>query len=270
MSLLVFGAEPLPAPLMTISPWIDCRFYGIPIEEMLAAVEAQEEHRPRFLKTHLPLDALPYFPEVRYLFVCRDTRDQFMSLWNHYSAYSDGFYARIEQTAPEYPFPRPPGDVREFWRDNMTKASFPWEEDGWPFWSHHYHAASWWAFRHLPNILCVHYNDLLADLEGQMRRIATFTGVEVAGEAWPELVRQATFEAMKEQGGELLPNLEMGFKGGSQAFLYRGTNGRWRGVLTEDDLGLYEAAVGRLDPALRRWMESGWLGLEGKEEGSQD
>lgn len=63
-----------------MSPWIDARFQG-PVDEELAQLEAQT-HR-RFIKSHLPLDGLPYYPNVKYLVVARDPRDVFMSLMNH-------------------------------------------------------------------------------------------------------------------------------------------------------------------------------------------
>jgi aryl sulfotransferase len=42
---------------------------------------------------------------------------------------------------------------------------------------------SWWDFLHLPNILFVHYADLLADLEGEIRRVAQFLEIEVPDRA---------------------------------------------------------------------------------------
>ena len=47
----------------------------------------------------------------------------------------------------------------------------------------------------------------------------------------------------------------MAWTGGAAHFFYKGTNGRWRDVLTEDDLALYERAAATLDPDLRDWME---------------
>ena len=52
-------------------------------------------------------------------------------------------------------------------------------------WAHHHHAASFWPYRDLPNVLMVHYADLLADLEAQMRRVAAFTQLQVAEDAGP-------------------------------------------------------------------------------------
>jgi aryl sulfotransferase len=45
------------------------------------------------------------------------------------------------------------------------------------------------------------------------------------------------------------------FRGGAATFFFKGTNGRWREALREDDLAMYETAAASLDPALRTWLE---------------
>ena len=50
------------------------------------------------------------------------------------------------------------------------------------------------------------------------------------------------------------------FEGGAERFFFKGTNGRWRDVLTAEDLELYERAASELDPELRNWLENGRLG----------
>jgi len=162
------------------------------------------------------------------------------------------------ENAPAEPFLMPPEDIREFWRLWMTRATYPWESDGYPYWSHHHHARSYWDFRHLPNLLFVHYNDLKADLDGEMRRIAGFLDIDVPGAKWPELVDLATFTSMKRDTDILGPEMGMIFEGGADRFLYKGTNDRWRDVLTADDLALYDIAAERtLTPELRCWLERG-------------
>ncbi|MGH8991966.1 MAG: sulfotransferase domain-containing protein [Acidimicrobiia bacterium] len=257
LSLLVLGAGDLPGLLSRISPWIDCR-YMEPIDDTLKRIEAQEHQR--FLKSHLPLDALPYDPGVRYICVGRDTRDVFMSLWNHYRSYTDAMYETLAKGDPVGgPLPRCPAEPRQLWLWWMTRGSFAWESDGWPFWSHHYQVASFWRFRHLPNVLLVHYNDLLADLAGEMRRVADFVGVDVPAARWPDLVEGAGFEAMKRGASALLGDMER-FSGGATTFIYKGTNQRWRDVLEPGDLDLYERVAGTLDPGMGEWLENGRLG----------
>src|SRR5262249_12322748 len=85
VSLLVFHTTTLPKTLHGVSPWPDCRFI-IPRADMRAVVEGLQ-HR-RFLKSHLPFDALPYWGSTKYIYVGRDTRDVFMSTWNHVNAYT--------------------------------------------------------------------------------------------------------------------------------------------------------------------------------------
>ena len=231
MSLLVFGAGPLPAPLVALSPWIDSAFLG-DVDGVVATIEAQEHQR--FLKSHLPFDALPYDPAVRYVYVGRDTRDVFMSAFNHYSGYTELTYSLLDAAGGAAgPMPRCPATERELWADWMTRSLFDWETDGWPFWSHHHHAASFWPYRDLPNVLMVHYADLLADLEAQMRRVAAFTQLEVAEDAWPELVAAARFDAMKQEAIRNEEYIGLIFEGGAGRFFHKGTNGRWRDVLTE-------------------------------------
>ena len=255
MSLLVFGTGPLPAPLVALSPWIDAAFLG-DVDGVVASIEAQEHQR--FLKSHLPFDALPYDPAVRYVYVGRDTRDVFMSAFNHYSAYTEFTYSLLDAAGGAAgPMPRCPATERELWADWMTRSLFDWEADGWPFWSHHHHAATFWPHRDLSNVLMVHYADLLADLEAQMRRVAAFTHIEVAEDAWPELVAAARFDAMKQDATRNEESIRpLFFEGGARRFFYKGTNGRWRHVLTEEDLALYETAAAQLDPGLRSWLEA--------------
>src|SRR5262249_43776622 len=72
VSLLVFQTRALPNTLHWVSPWPDSRFI-IGRAEMRAVVEGLT-HR-RFLKSHLPLDSLPYWASTKYIYVARDTRD---------------------------------------------------------------------------------------------------------------------------------------------------------------------------------------------------
>jgi aryl sulfotransferase len=113
--------------------------------------------------------------------------------------------------------------------------------------------------RNLENVLLVHYNDLLADLEGEMRRVAEHVGIPVDEERWPALVDAARFQSMKREAADLLGPMER-FAGGSDAFLYKGTNGRWREALTADDRALYDAVAATLDPEVRAWLEGGRRG----------
>jgi hypothetical protein len=84
----------------------------------------------------------------------------------------------------------------------------------------------WWERRHLRNVLLVHFNDLKADLDGEMRRIAAFVGAEIDPRHWSDQVARCTFEAMKRRAPEI-GEFERNFVGGGESFL-QGDQRRWR------------------------------------------
>jgi aryl sulfotransferase len=255
LAALVLGPVPLYAPLIEISPWIDARFTG-PIEPILETVDAQR-HR-RFIKSHLAADGLRFFPQAKYLVVGRDTRDVFMSMWNHYSAFTDAAYAMFndpDRPGPE--LPRCPDSARELWPRWISEGWFDWESDGWPWWSHHHHLTTWWEVRDLPNILFVHFGDLLSDPEAEMHRVAEFLDIQVPDDQWPAVVASVGLDAMRDEARATDELLSLLLEGGIDRFFFKGTNERWRGVLTDDDLALYETAASTLDPTLRKWLEGG-------------
>jgi aryl sulfotransferase len=229
----------------------------MPVEALCDLLEGQR-HR-RFLKSHLPFDGLPRYDGVRYIHVARDARDACMSFFNHCSAFTPAAYEMLDRAAPELgPYPRCPVDPRAFWRRWFTRGVMPGARDGYPDLSYFELELSYWQARRAPNLLLVHYNDLKADLAGEMRRVAAFLSIEPT-ERWPSLVEAATFTAMRRDGPVLLGLASDLFEGGSDRFLFAGSNGRWRDLMSADDLALHEQAASRLPPALARWLEHGRL-----------
>lgn len=257
LSLLIFQS-PEPRRLIEVSPWLDARGM-MPLDMMLASIESQR-HR-RFIKSHLPLDALPIYDEVKYIHVAREGRDACMSLLNHLNSFRPEMMARADAIglADETigrPMPRHPAETRAFFQWWMSgedgaganaDAFFELER-------------TFWSERRRANLLLVHYNDLKSDLSGEMRRISEFLGIPINEQLWPALVDAATFETMKRNGAQILAGIEMAFEGGHQSFLHQGTNERWRGVLTNADLELYEKrAHAELSPGLFQWLRGGRL-----------
>lgn len=258
VSNLVFGIEDAPRPITEVSPWIDSR--SRPIDGVLRRLELQR-HR-RFIKTHLPLDGLPYYPQVKYIVVGRDARDVGMSLWNHYSNYTDAFYDRLNSTPARVGgmLPRCPDDVRIFWRDWISRGWFDWESEGYPFWTNLGHTQSWWEYRDLPNILFVHFANLLLDLLNEIRRVARYLGIQTSEESLARVTDAVRFRTVKADAERIAPNTERSFEGGAQTFFYKGTNGRWKSILTNDDLKMYDDATARLlSVDCAQWLKHGRL-----------
>ena len=253
---MLYAEGNFPTSVDTLAPWLDSRVS--PFKELLESLEAQKDRR--FIKTHLPLHALPYFDECRYIVVGRDTRDVFMSVVNHHNSYTEEVYARITEfdQAIGRSFPRAFGDIHEMWRLWMTTAWFDNETDGYPYWSHLTHCQSWWDFKHLPNIMFVHFNDLLSNTADEIRRVAEYLSIRLDDDRVNDIVERVSFDRMKQDFDKILSNAAKVWHGGVAAFMHKGTNGRWRDVLSDDELVLYEQATARvLTPDAAKWLEHG-------------
>lgn len=257
VGLLIFQS-PEPKP-MSISPWIDERFIQVP-EETLARIEAQP-HR-RYLKSHLPFDALPIHDDVRYILVARDGLDAMMSWHNHQVKYKRMELldrAGLADETVARPYPRPSENPREFFLDwmGLNGDSRVGDVSADSFFDTE---RTYWAARREPNVLMVHYNDMIANLDGEMQRIARFLEIDTPPELWPQLVSAATFEQMRRDGAVLMPHANAAWTGGHEAFIHAGRNQRWRDALTEDDVAAYRRrAEQALSPALNRWLSEGRL-----------
>ncbi|MBO6557321.1 MAG: sulfotransferase domain-containing protein [Pseudomonadales bacterium] len=242
----------------TASPWIDARFHS----ESLEVVEERLEkmtHR-RFLKSHLPLDGLPYFSELKYLIVARDPRDVFMSLVNHYGAYTDLMFKMLEWDGqPQQP--RYEGDIKSLWRNWISKGWFTWEQEGYPFWQNMGHTQSYWNYKHLSNFMFLHYGDMIADTPKQIRRIADFIDHSMTDEEVEAVANAVSFKRVKAQAiaeTEANKDLPDAFEGGQATFINKGSNGRWRDVLDEEDLQMYRTTRDKvLTPDCATWLEKG-------------
>jgi aryl sulfotransferase len=254
VAMLVFQGEQPSVPLGELSPWLDMRIP--PREVKLPLLEAQR-HR-RFIKSHLPIDGIPFYPQCKYIYVGRDGRDVFMSMFNHYRRGSEAWYDVLNNTPGRVgpPLPPCPEDPRDLWQSWISRGWFEWERDGYPWWSFFDHVRTWWQYRHLPNILFVHFANLKRDLPAEIRRIAGFLEIPIDADRFPTILRRCSFEYMKESADLLLPG-EF-WEGGASTFFHKGSNGRWRDVLTREDVAHYDALVAdRLPPDCARWLETG-------------
>ena len=242
--LLFEGAPDVPVADMSV--WVDMVFP--PKEEKLAHLEAQQ-HR-RFLKTHLPADALPFSPTARYVYAARDGRDVVWSLYNHHASFTDEFYAMVNERPGRIgpPLPRPPDSIREYFHEWLDR-------DGYPFWSFWESVRSWWELRHLPNVRLQHFNALKADMEGEMRSLAAFLEIPIDESHWTDIVSHCSFDYMRNHAPNSVPLGGRIWKDGARSLIYKGVNGRWRDVLTAADVERYERlAREQLGEACASWL----------------
>jgi len=247
--LLFDGAEDLEVAEM--SPWVDLRVP--PREVKLPAIEAQT-HR-RFLKTHLPVDALVFSERAKYVYIGRDGRDVIWSLYHHHSTANALWYEALNDTPGRVgpPIERPCASIEQYYRDWIDGNGRPW----WPFWEH---VRSWWEIRDLPNVHLLHFARLKADMPGEVRRLAEFLEIPINEERWQDILQHCGFNYMKAHATRSVPLGGAFWDGSAQTFINKGTNGRWRDVLAEEDVLTYELrAEEELGSACARWLATGEL-----------
>ncbi|MEU0032353.1 sulfotransferase domain-containing protein [Streptomyces sp. NPDC006335] len=238
-ALLVFQTPDLPAPLNELSPWLDDPV-GIR-HEVFERYAAQRNRR--FIKTHSSLADVPAVPQVTYIVVARHPLDAAVSSYHqrkrleHASGSADRSIrgsARewlLDWIAEESASPARPSDL-----DAMLR-----------------HFADAWARREEPNVVLTHYEDLSADLEGQMRILAERLGITVAEVLWPGLVKAATFEQMRAAADRIEPFA--GVLEDSASFFRRGVSGSGAELLTTAELADYHTRVARnLEPDVLTWL----------------
>jgi aryl sulfotransferase len=116
-----------------------------------------------------------------------------------------------------------------------------------------WHLTDAWARRGQPNIVLAHYDDLSADLEGEIRRLAGRLGITVPAGTWPELVRAATFAEMRAGADRVIGPSAM--LKSSADFFRRGTSGAGCEELSAGEQADYERRAAELAPPdLLRWL----------------
>lgn len=245
---MLFGPDP-ELPTGQISPWVDLRVP--PKAFKLQEIEAQA-HR-RFLKTHLPVDALVFSPTAKYLYIGRDGRDVVWSLHNHHLNGNEAYYDVLNNSPGLVgpPMERCDPDIHRYWQTWL-------ERDGYPHWSLWDNVRSWWAVRDLPNVKMIHFNDLKRDMRGQMAEIADFLGIDVKPANWDEIALYCSFDWMRAHGEKAVPLGGAIWEGGVSTFINKGVNGRWQSVLNDTESAAYEArAKAELGEDCARWLATG-------------
>jgi aryl sulfotransferase len=234
-----------------MSPWLDLR---VPPKEIKLAEIEKQTHR-RFLKTHLPVDALVFSPKARYIYIGRDGRDVVWSMYNHHVNANQSWYEALNDTPGRIgpPIGRPADSIRQYFNDWLARDGHPF----WPFWEN---IRTWWEIRALPNVLLLHYENLKQDMPGEIRRLADFLGIEVDEAKWPDILKHCSFDYMKANASATVPLGGAFWDGGAQTFINKGVNGRWREVLSLEENAAYEKrAAAELGGPCARWLAGGAL-----------
>jgi aryl sulfotransferase len=248
-ALLVFQTPRLPASLPKLSPWLEAP--AVSRAKSYAELAALQ-HR-RFIKTHLTLNELPADPRATYIVVARNPLDMAVSWHFHTSELlsgndpgKPGGSARAAETARQWLLGAidnigASGQGHDSYFDRLLKSlSCAWER------------------RAEPNVVLVHYEDLSADLPGEMRRLASRLDITVPEDKWPSLVQAATFRQMQAAADQLQPMQNVPARNASKehaAFFRRGFSGEGRALLTAAEAAPYYTGAAQVAPKdLLAWL----------------
>jgi hypothetical protein len=289
-ALLIFQTAELPDSLWHLSPWLDNLV--VPLDFLYGQL-AEQQHR-RFIKTHTPLDGIPLDPQVTYIVTARHPLDTFVSLCRHNEIFGrppegsgppppvkhlagrpgppmpgrshrpddrrkpPAFHGPPMPPSPPAGAPAPPMSpemLHDALLDWIADADDPRRNlDTLPgvLW----HLSDAWARRDEPNVLLVHYDSLLADLEGQMRWLAGRLEIAVPENAWPALTQAATLKRMRDSAQSLIPT-PPGVGKDAASFFRRGTSGAGCEILSDEEMAGYYARAAQLAPPdMLEWLHS--------------
>ena len=244
---LIHGG-PAPAPLTEIAPWLDQSLE--PLADVVARLDAQA-HR-RVIKTHTPMDGLPWSDDVTYIGVGRDPRDVVLSFADHSTNFDRERAAELRAAsgAGEPPPPISFATLREWIDEDSPPHRFG---STLKFTAHH--LSTLWAHRDRANVHLFHYAEMRRDLPGQLRRLAGALGIDADVDA---LAPGLTFESMKANARETAPNGASGIFKSPEQFFAAGRTGAWRDAFSPEDLARYDERLAELcpDEELRAWLHT--------------
>ena len=253
VSQLIFPGDP-DVYGMAMSPWPEFRM--LPKEDAFAMAEAQT-HR-RFLKSHSCIEAIPLRDDMKYIYVARDARDVVWSMYHHHNIITDQALDILNNSPGRVgqAITKPGCDVVTYYHHFLDTGSLPGFGSENEFWSH---VQRWFDARYVPNIKVIHYNNLKDDLEGVGRSLADFLGIEVDEALWPKIVANCSLQHMKDVASRF-ELLDMVFDGGGANFINKGTNGRWKDLLSKEEIDKCDrVASEQLSPECADWLRTGQM-----------
>ena len=240
VATLVFGTVELPAPVGHLSPWMD--MVTRPISEVHGRLEAQT-HR-RFIKTHTPFDGLPWDERVTYIAVLRHPLDVALSMRDHMQTIDrERIRNLIRDVDPgimaTWEGEEVPDSDADYLRRWIEFDDDRWEEGSSGLGEFGRHALTYWERRNEPNVTLFHYDDMWADLPGEMARLASALGIDVDVAQLDEFVAAARFDSMRSRAALTVPDSDISAWKDPKTFFSQGGRRAWVDLLSAEDLARF-------------------------------
>jgi len=241
--MLLRGAAETERPIWHDSLWLDC---GLRDQDKAVEVLNNQTAR-RCIKSHSPLDSIPFHPGVTYITVYRHPIDVHFSLEKHVANMSADvlqFMYPDRQGASFSRFLTEP--ATDAGTDDLTLASL----------LHHYRSFSAWA--HLPNVHFFHYADLRRNPTHMIRRYATAIGLAPGDRVIEEITAATSFSSMKQVTQNTKDSAGPSAFKDAAGFFHSATSNKWIGRLSDAEVAAYCLKFSEIaQPSEVSWLEHG-------------
>lgn len=256
--MLLHDTVVLPAPVAELSPWLDQQVRSI--DEVVAALEAQAGRR--VIKTHTPLDGLPFVDGVSYVCVGRDPHDMAMSMVDHQGNLDMDRVLELRADAvgnadlDEFgPSAGPPADPAERLRRWVCEDP-PYSMSSLRRALHHWR--TFWEVAGDERVLMVHYRDLHDDRGVEVARLAEFLGLPADRRRDEQVVAATEFETMRADATRYAPNAAVGLWQDDGRFFRAGRFGDGQRQFDESLRAAYDSIVAEsVSDELAHWIHHG-------------
>ncbi|EGD78102.1 hypothetical protein PTSG_08980 [Salpingoeca rosetta] len=198
--------------MMAGVPWLEASYCN-----GTYTLEGLKERKLRCFKSHASPHLFPGdWRKPKMIFVTRNPKDTMVSMYHHMKnkktwsfagSWDDFFYNKIMQNTIE--------------SNNFFDWHLPWWER--------------YKSGQVPRALWLHYEDIIADMPGSVRKIADFMGKDVSDETVAEVARMSTLDSMKKNplaDCKWITASEHATEQGDAQHLRRGGKGNWKDVFT--------------------------------------
>jgi len=135
-------------------------------------LNADHQWHPRVFKSHETSEKVP--KGARYIYVARNPLDAFYSFYQFLPSYTGLGQGDIDQQA-------------------FSDAIFAGVSQAGGIWNHYF---GWWKQRNDPNVLWVFFEDMKADLNGTIRRVAAFLEIPLEGDLLDRVAAVSSYQFM--------------------------------------------------------------------------
>lgn len=159
-----------------------------PYLELVGAEAVRRMPRPNAIKSHLPVELMPWSPNAKYIYVARNPKDCFVSIFLNRQLF-------LKQKSMDAAF-------QEFVSGDMI-------------WGDYFaHVCGWYARRDEPNVLFVLYEDIKRAPHEVIEKLAAFLGdewlesVALDESTLDKIVHHSSFDFMKEHATRTVRRFE--------------------------------------------------------------